>query len=72
MSKVMQWAHEHWLVFSIIAIWLMSLVTFIVVVGMLIPPDMNGSVASVLVAVLNIPALIVGLYKFRKGKEKSE
>lgn len=68
--SVMDFIHKHWLIFKVIVIWLMSLVSFIVIVGMLYPPDMNSATASVIVSALGIPAIIAGLYKFKKSGDK--
>jgi hypothetical protein len=63
--KLLDWMDKHKLFTVIFSVWLAWLMTTVTLIGFLNPPEMNGSVATVLVTIWGVPALIAGLIKWR-------
>lgn len=69
LDRIMEWMNRHWVITTLIVVWLLLVFTFTFVVGMLRPPDMNASVAAVLTSMIGLPTVAVGLWRFRKEND---
>ena len=63
--KILDWANKYRVFAIIVILWLMWLMSYVTIIGFTEPPAMNGAVSTVLVTIWGIPAVIVGLIKWR-------
>lgn len=75
--KLLDWMDKHRILTVLVMVWLAWLMSTVTLIGFLNPPEMNGSVATVLVTVWGTPAVIAGLIKWRadntnKGKSNDQ
>ena len=68
---MMAWMNQHKIPTALIVLWMLGLVTWVTLrVFGENPPDIPGSTATALGMVYGLPAIAVGLWKWRGGRLK--
>lgn len=68
----MKWLYEHWIITTLVVVVFLVLICAVTVKVFFDPVDVPNGTAAAFATFFGLPALVIGLVKWRSGKQGSQ